>query len=484
MKPAPFLVGCVAVLLTGNSLIARESKSFVAPRRETPAAFQVPLPIPPTLTPSSSNATTDFYNITMQVGQKEILPGVLTTIWGYNGLYPGPTIRAQRGRKTVVRQVNNLQESMVVHLHGGHTPRKSDGLPFDLIGPGGFQNYEYPNNQEAATLWYHDHAIDTTGRHVYMGLAGFYLISDEHEAKLGLPSGDSDIPLIIQDRLFNSDGSLDYPLNDATILRGVVGDTLLVNGAIQPYFQVPRRKVRFRILNGSNARIYRFALSDGQPLLQIASDGGLLATPVSRSSITVSPGERIEVVIDFAGYALGASLTLKNQDTSFAPVISDVIRFDVNREARDDSVVPAQLSRSLGATTKTASFVPSIYRNFSLESGTVNGRTVWTINGLLYDPARVDAKPRLNTTETWTFQNNSGQPHPMHIHNIQWRIVEVNGVPPAPGDDGWKDTFLVPARGAVRVIGTFIDNVGLYVSHCHNLEHEDHAMMFNFEVQP
>ena len=264
----------------------------------------------------------------------------------------------------------------------------------------------------------------------------------------------------------------------------MVGDTLLVNGAIQPYFQVPRRKVRFRILNGSNARIYRFALSTGEPLLQIASDGGLLATPVARSSITVAPGERVEVVIDFANYALGASLTLKNLETTFTPVISDVIRFDVNREASEDSVVPARLSRSLPLRGKATPFVPSILRHFSLEPGTINGRTVWTINGLLYDPQRIDAKPRLNTTETWTFQNNSGQPHPMHIHNIQWRIVDVNGVPPAPGDDGWKDTFLVPSRGVVRVIGTFIDNVGLYVSHCHNLEHEDHAMMFNFEVQP
>ena len=484
MKPAPFLLGCALALCTGQSLTARESKSYLAPRFEAPAAFQVPLPIPPTLTPTSSNTTTDFYNITMQVGQKEIIPGTLTTIWGYNGQFPGPTIRARRGRKTVVRQVNNLQESMVVHLHGGHTPRKSDGLPFDLIGPGGFQNYEYPNNQEAATLWYHDHAVDTTARHVYMGLAGFYLISDDDEAKLGLPSGENDVPLLIQDRLFNSDASFNYPLNDATVLRGVVGDTLLVNGAIQPYFQVPRRKVRFRILNGSNARIYRFALSSGEPLLQIGSDGGLLATPVSRPSITVSPGERVEVVIDFANYALGASVILKNQDTSFTPVISDVIRFDVNRNATDDSVVPAQLSRSLATMAKMAPPIVEIFRHFTLEPGTVNGRTVWTINGLLYDPQRVDVRPRLNTTETWTFQNNSGQPHPMHIHNIQWRIVDVNGVPPAPGDDGWKDTFLVPSRGSVRVIGTFIDNVGLYVTHCHNLEHEDHAMMFNFEVQP
>jgi FtsP/CotA-like multicopper oxidase with cupredoxin domain len=317
-----------------------------------------------------------------------------------------------------------------------------------------------------------------------MGLAGFYLISDPNEAGLGLPTGPNDVALMIQDRLFNSDGSLNYPLDDSTISRGVVGNTLLVNGAVQPFLQVGRRKMRFRIVNGSNARIYRLALSTGEPLTQIASDGGLLAAPVARPSITVAPGERIEVVIDFANYALGASVVLKNYETTFTPVISDVMRFDVTTDVVDKMGLPATLNRSLAAAAKAAPRVPSIHRTFTLEPGAVNGRTVWTINGELYDPAVVKVKPRLNATENWTFQNNSGQPHPMHIHDIQWRIVDVNGVPPAPGDSGWKDTFLVPARGTVTVVGTFVDNVGAYVSHCHNLEHEDHAMMFNFEVLP
>ncbi len=175
---------------------------------------------------------------------------------------------------------------MSVHLHGGHTPPDSDGLPNDLVGPGATKTYVYPNNQPGATFWYHDHAIDVTGRHAYMGLAGFYIVTDPAESTLGLPSGANDVALIIQDRLFNTDGSLNYPLTDATITTGVIGDTLLVNGAIQPYLQVARRKMRFRILNGSNARIYKLALSTGQPLTQIASDGGLLTAPASRSSIT------------------------------------------------------------------------------------------------------------------------------------------------------------------------------------------------------
>ncbi|MEP6809852.1 MAG: multicopper oxidase domain-containing protein [Chthoniobacterales bacterium] len=447
--------------------------------------FRVPLPLLSILEPTSRDATTDYYDVTMEVGQKEILSGRLTTIWGYNGIFPGPMFVAQRGRKVVVRQVNNLQESMSVHLHGGHTPSDSDGLPYDLIGPGAKKIYTYPNNQPGAMLWYHDHAIDVTGRHAYMGLSGVYVINDPAEAPLNLPTGKSDIALMLQDRLFNSDGSLNYPLTDTTITTGVFGDTLLVNGAIQPYFQVARRKMRFRIVNASNARIYTLALSTGDPLVQIATDSGLLNAPVSRSSITVAPGERIEVVIDFANYGLGTSLVLKNQNTA-SPSLPDVMRFDVVRDEVDGSAVPDRLSVSGNKRIKSA---PTVNRTFTLEPGTLNGRPVWTVNGQLYDPQRLDAMPQLNATEIWTFQNNSGIAHPMHIHDISWHILDVNGVPPSAGDAGAKDTFLVPGRimgvpGTVRVMGTFTDNVGDYVSHCHNLEHEDHAMMFNFQVQP
>jgi len=481
MKPASLFLCCTAFLALAATCFGMDRRGQLPPIPSAPAAFSVPLPILPTLAPTSTDTTTDYYDVTMQVGQKEIIPGQLTTIWGYNGIFPGPTIVARRDRRVVVRQLNNLQESTSVHLHGGHTPPASDGLPTDLIGPGATKTYEYPNNAPAATIWYHDHAIDVTGRHVYMGLAGFYLIHDALEESLPLPKGKSDVALLLQDRLFDVNGALVYPLTDDAIRTGVFGDTLLVNGAIQPYYQVARRKMRFRILNGSNARIYKLALSNGDPLVQIASDGGLLSSPVTRQSITVGPGERIEVVIDFANYALGTSLILKNLDTSGSPLIPDVMRFDIVRDEIDTSSVPAYFSPELRLVEKFA----TAYRSFTLQQTQQAGRPVWTINGQLYDPARVDATPQLNATEIWTFTNNSGQAHPMHIHDIQWQILDVNGVPPVPGDDGMKDTFLVPgAGGTVRVIGTFIDNLGTYVSHCHNLEHSDHAMMFNFAVQP
>jgi FtsP/CotA-like multicopper oxidase with cupredoxin domain len=479
MKNAALLSGC-------SFLFAFAAAATAAPQPATPmppagSPFQVPLPILPTLAPTSSDATTDYYDITMKVGQKEIIPGRLTTIWGYNGLFPGPTIVAQSGRRTVVRQVNNLEESMSVHLHGGHTPSTSDGLPTDLIGPGAMKTYEYPNNAPAATLWYHDHAIDVTARHAYMGLAGFYILHDPAEKSLSLPSGENDVALMIRDASFDYRGALLYKLTDTALRTGLYGDRLLVNGAIQPYYQVARRQMRFRILNASNSRVCKFALSNGDPLVQVASDGGLLASPVSRQSIVVSPGERVEVVIDFANYALGSSVVLKNLDTTATPTIADVMRFDVVREDVDKSSLPQTLRPFHRISEKAA----TANRTFTLQQNTLNGRTVWTVNGNLYDPARTDATPQLNATEIWTFQNNSNQAHPMHIHDIQWQILDVNGVPPAPGDDGWKDTFLVPSGGGtVRVIGTFTDNVGPYVSHCHTLEHEDHAMMFNFAVQP
>ncbi len=480
MKPVTRLLCCIVFLSLAGASSGYDNGALRTRKPHVLAAFSVPLPIVPTLAPTSSDATTDYYDVVMRVGQKEIIPGTLTTIWGYNGIYPGPTIRAQRGRTVVIRQVNNLPESMSVHLHGGHTPSVSDGLPTDLIGPGATKAYKYPNNQPAATLWYHDHAIDTTGRHIFMGLAGFYLISDEASSILPLPSTENDVALLIQDRLFNTDGSLNYPLTDATIRTGVIGDTLLVNGAIQPYFQVARRKVRFRILNGSNARTYKLALSTGDPLVQIASDGGLLSAPVSRDSITIGSGERIEVVIDFAQYQLGASVILKNLDTT-SPAIPDIMRFDVVRDEVDTSSIPKKL-RPLRRIAESSA---TMDRSFTMQQTLEKGRYLWTINGLLYDPDRVDAMPQLNATEIWTFQNNSGETHPMHIHDIQFQILDINGVPPAPGDDGMKDTVLVPnGGGRVRVIGTFTDYVGAYISHCHKIEHEDHAMMFNFTVQP
>jgi spore coat protein A len=415
----------------------------------------------------------------MDQAQVEIIPGTLTTIWGYNGLYPGPTIRARSGRQTVIRQTNGLPEAMSVHLHGGHTPPTSDGHPYDLIPPGGSKTYEYPNNQIPSTFWYHDHAVDYTGRHVYMGLAGFYIMTDAFEDGLPLPTGSNDVPLLIQDRLFNADGSLNYPLTDDTIFAGVLGDRILVNGVIQPYFEVGRRKIRFRLLNGSNSRSYRLALSSGEPLFQIGSDGGLLPRPITRSTVSIAPAERIDVVIDFSGYPLDTRVILNN-DLGVGESLTGIMEFRVVRDEADDSSIPPTL-RDVNPIPEASA---DRTRTFSLSDRIINGRRLLTINGNLFNPDRIDATPRLDDVEIWELSNATYEAHPIHIHDIEWQILDRNGQRPPPGEDGWKDTFLVPALGSVRVIGKFSDLTGIYVFHCHKLEHEDHAMMAQFEVLP
>lgn len=466
------LLGGSALLLINSALAQGLESPPVTP-------FVRPLAIPPVLAPISSDESKDYYEVTMDQAQLEIIPGTLTTIWGYNGLYPGPTIRARSGRRTVIRQKNDLPEAMSVHLHGGHTPPSSDGHPYDLIPPGGTKTYDYPNNQIPTTLWYHDHAVDVTGRHVYMGLAGFYIMTDDFEQCLPLPKGENDIPLLIQDRLFNADGSLNYPLSDQTILAGVLGDRVVVNGIIQPYFEVGTRKVRFRILNGSNTRSYRLALSSGEPLIQIGSDGGLLARPVKQSSVTIAPAERVDVIIDFSGYALDTRIIVKNE-LGVGESLTDLMEFRVVREEFDDSSIPATLQEVEEIPESSADRT----RKFSLSERVINGRRLLTINGNLFDPDRIDAAARVDDVEIWEFSNATYDPHPIHIHDIQWQILDINGQRPPAGDEGWKDTFLIPALGNVRVIGKFANLTGIYVFHCHKLEHEDHAMMAQFEVLP
>jgi spore coat protein A, manganese oxidase len=409
----------------------------------------------------------------MRPAVKEIIPGLPTTVWGYNGSFPGPTILARRGRSVAIRQQNNLKVETSVHLHGGHTPAASDGYPLDMIMPGEHKDYLYPNDQLPATLWYHDHVMDFTGRNVYNGLAGCYILSDDYEDSLPLPSGRYDVPLIIQDRLFNPDGSLAYSL----VANGLFGDTILVNGNVQPFFHVERRKYRFRILNGSNARRYELALSNKQPFIQIGSDGGLLSAPVGRTSVTLAPAERVDLVIDFARVSGGTDIVLNNL-LGFGST-GQVMQFRVKSQKygkwdTDPSSIPSSFREVVPIPPASA----SVNRTFTLHGAA--GR--FTINDQEFDPKRIDAEPQLGATEIWTFDNHHALPHPMHVHNISWQILDINGMPPQPWDAGWKDTFNVAANQSVRVIGKFIDYTGLYVFHCHNLEHEDLGMMAQFRV--
>src|SRR5215469_8096399 len=272
-----------------------------------PRQFEQLLRVPPILAPTRTDADTDYYDVVQAAARQEILPGLHTSIWGYNGTFPGPTIRTRSNRRVVVRQTNALSGPVSVHLHGGVQPPESDGYPTDLIPVGGTKEYAYPNLHRAATLFYHDHAMDRTGLNVYLGLSGMYVIGDQVDDALPLPKGEFDVPLIIQDRSFNPDGSFAFATRDPSNVFSEGGNVILINGVPWPRFQVAARKYRFRILNASSTQSYQLVLSSGLQLVQIATDGGLLDGPVSLRSITLAPAERAEVVVDFGGMASGAT---------------------------------------------------------------------------------------------------------------------------------------------------------------------------------
>ena len=480
------------------------SASVVSPSVEP---FAVPLPVPPVLEPRRIGEGTDYYEITQKAAEQEILPGIKTEVWGYDGVFPGPTIEARSGRGVVIRQRNELPVPVSTHLHGGVTPPESDGYPTDLILPKGtrgarsghgsmdmggtraqrgFKDYEYPNEQRAATLWYHDHRMDFTGPQNYRGLVGMYILRDEVEDELPLPEGEKEVPLIITDRIFEEDGSFYYPSVDPSLeecgvlayaMDGMFGDTILVNGAPWPSMEVSNTLYRFRILNASNARVYDLALDPpppgGKPFVQVGSDGGLLEAPISHERILTSPAERFDVVIDFSRYPVGTQVTMKN--LAGEGRTRDVMRFDMVREEKEESMVPEELAPELDFPDPDDA---DLTRRFTFIAGGAWGG-MSTINFKVFDPQRVDASPRLGATEVWEF--SADPEHPIHMHLVHFKVLSRNGGPPGPYDAGWKDTVFV-SGGEVRVAARFEGFRGKYVFHCHNLEHEDMMMMANFEV--
>lgn len=484
-----------------------EQVGEVLPSEATlPEPFGVRLPVPPVLNPVRRDSDTDYYEITQRERTAEILPGLSTTIWGYNGIFPGPTIEARSGRQVVVRLRNELPVPTVTHLHGGVTPSESDGYPIDLVLPvdssaGDFRNghgsglisegerdYVYPLQQRAATLWYHDHRMDFTGPQVYRGLAGFLIIRDDEDDALPLPTGDKDIPLMIADRSFGADGSFLYPSRDASLedepgvendfVEGVLGDTILVNGAPWPYLDVATTLYRFRMLNASNARRYEIELDpapqDGSAFIQVGSDGGLLSKPVTHEHLAISPAERFDLVIDFSQYAVGDTVTLKDR-LGDGPT-EQVMQFRVTRDERDDSSVPDELAEIEQLDPDDAVET----RRLRFHRGDVSGRRGWVINDDPFSPNTINANPRLNDVEIWELRGNTH--HPIHVHLVHFQVLSRDGNSPDTRDAGWKDTVNLDAGEEVRVIARFSGYRGKYVFHCHNLEHEDMAMMGNFEV--
>ncbi|MEU7863774.1 multicopper oxidase family protein [Nonomuraea sp. NPDC049141] len=470
-------LGAAAVAAApGCSLLSRTPQpQLLTSGAPLPQPFAVPLPVPAPAKPSSPG----HYDLVEQAAEVEILPGLRTPIWGYGGQFPGPTIEARSGETTVVRLSNGLTQPTVLHLHGGHTPPESDGYPTDLVQPGARRDYTFPLRQRAATLWYHDHRMDYTGPQVWRGLAGFFLVRDPAEEALGLPAGDRDLPLMICDRSFAEDGSMPYPglpgkpgVREA-YMGGVLGDVILVNGAPWPQLRVARARYRLRLLNASNARTYELALSSGGPMVRIASDGGLLAAPRAAKQVRLAPAERADVVVDFGAYRIGDQIELRNLDGQGPQ--SKVMRFVVDRDEADESTIPQVLSNVDRLDPSKA----AVTRDFDFNSGTMHGGGAWLINGKPFDPERIEARPKLGDIEIWRLTSDVA--HPVHLHLAQFQVLSVNGERPA-GPPEWKDTIELRDAQTVEIITRFTGYRGRYVFHCHNLEHEDMAMMATFEV--
>ncbi len=495
-----FLSGVAGSTSTGRILVSRAS---------LPPLFSQQLRIPPVLAPIRSDSDGDHYEITQRVATAEILPGVSTTIWGYNGIFPGPTIETRSGQPVSVTHINQLPVPTVVHLHGGRTPPEYDGYPIDFILPvgrdvplpfhaiesgdlaEGQRVYRYPLEQPATTLWYHDHRMDFTGPGVWKGLAGFHIVRDDEEDALGLPSGPRELPLMIVDRSFDVDGSLLYPAIDPTGLvdvgvtngfeAGVLGDVTLVNGVPWPIVNVDGARYRLRLLNAANARRYDLRLDPPPPggFVQIGTDGGLLAQPLQHDHIVMAPAQRFDVIVDFSAYQPGTEVTLVNDFASGS--MGQVMRFIVGARGEDNSRIPDRLTTIEPLDTTADGVITRTMRFNSGHLSSNNGdRHAWLINSEPFSPDVAAARPALDSVEIWRLVSDFH--HPIHVHLNPFQVLSRGRGGPGPYDIGWKDTIDLRPFEHAAIAVRFDGFRGRYVFHCHNLEHEDMAMMSNFVV--
>jgi spore coat protein A, manganese oxidase len=485
------------------------------------AKFVDPLPVPRVLLPVGTRPSPDdpgvkipFYRLAMAPFESKIHRELKPTrFWGFGGSSPGPTLETRSGQELLVEWANHLPKQhflpidhsvhgaesdkpavrVVTHLHGAKAPAKSDGYPEDWYVPGESAVYHYPNRQDAAALWYHDHALGITRLNVYAGLFGMFLVRDDFEDGLNLPQGRYEIPLTLCDRSFDRDAQLFYPVSgdpESPWIPEVFGDAMLANGKLFPYLEVEPRRYRFRLLNVSNGRFFHLALSNGQEFHQIGTDLGLLPAPFALKSLVLAPAERADLVIDFSGHG-GEQMVLTNDAFT-------VMQFRVAKAgAPDTSSLPSAL-RPVPRIPEGAAVKTRILTLGEKHDRTGAAKTMLLNNAHWNMPVTETAI--LNSVEIWNLLNFTDDSHPIHLHMVRFQILDRRSfepeayyhggkiqflggaVPPAPNEAGWKDTVQAHPGMVTRILVPFAGFVGRYVWHCHLLEHEDNEMMRPYEV--
>jgi FtsP/CotA-like multicopper oxidase with cupredoxin domain len=471
--------------LAGTSLLLKachtEEDMIGEPNWIVEGSFDRPLAIP--------SVVSNNVSLNPHPSAGELLKGRTTATLAYANGQLGPTISVTKGATVNVSLQNSLSEETNIHWHGLVLPENMDGHPKDIATPGNSLQYALPIQQRAGTYWYHPHAHGLTAKQVFMGLAGMFIVNDDEEAALNLPSGEFEIPLIIQDKHFEGD-NLDYSPNDDELMTGYLGEQILVNGLHAPYLSVASVWYRFRVLNGSTARVYNLTLSNGIPFNIIGADGGLLKSPETVSTILLGPGERLDILIDFSQLSIGNEIFLLSNSFSEYNVQGrqsfKLMKFKVDRSSSVPFTLPSTLSTinplNENQSVKTRSFdIATMTGN----EGGHDGMGKHAINGKTFDMERVDETVQAGSTEVWEFDNTKGDEiHPMHIHGVQFQIIQrVGGRNEIiASEKGWKDTVLLMPGEKVKVIMTFPQYTGVFVFHCHNLEHEDDGMMLNYRI--
>ena len=495
-----------------GALVQKGEPSRLAPQNR-PVPFRGVFMRPPELVPFETGVDDEGpferYAVTARLDRLNVVPGLMTTVAGYNGIFPGPTIRAKRGTRAELRVRNAFPEAGLIypqaielstHLHGSPSLPQYDGYANDITVPGFVKNYHYPNDPSARTLWYHDHRHLVTAQNVYSGLAAFYLLSDEFE-RAQLPQGEFDVPLMIYDALFNRDGSLAF--NDNGRL-GMWGDVVTVNGVPWPTMRVKPQIYRFRVLNASIARSYRPFLSNGDPIQIVGTDGGMTPVVQAVPSWRTGSAERTEILIDFRRFRAGQSVDLLNASPKNNIDFDDtdkIMRFQVvddSGPAATFTSIPTRLDRGPVASKAEGGIDP-----MDLQASMATARRElrfersggeWVINKTTWEDVEATeftllaANPQPFTVEQWTISNHSGGWfHPVHVHLVDAKIIarNTNGGQPFAWEGGPKDVYYAGEGEEITVLIQFQtqpDGEGRYMIHCHNTSHEDHDMMVQYSV--